>query len=1047
MRQIINSSLVTEFLSQLTKSTLRQSPRVPLFHRSSYGLTYDRLSRSPGFAFASMAARQLDEVGIATGGDVKHVYDRIVKPEKDKREFRGLQLANGMKALLISDPETDKASAALDVYVGHLADPWELPGLAHFCEHMLFLGTEKYPVENDYNKFLQEHGGSSNAFTGAEHTNYYFDVSPDHLEAALDRFSQFFLCPLFTPSATSREVNAVNSENEKNLQSDAWRLFQLEKASAKEGHDWRKFGTGNKQTLETDPEAKGIKVHQALLDFHAKHYSSNIMGISVLGKEPLDQLQELVVTNFSKVENKNVEIMEWKEHPYGKDEVGMKGEVVPVKDLRNLNISFPIPDLHKHWRSSPGHYLGHLIGHEGPGSLLSELKKRGWVSNLTGGCKAGANGFMFFIVNVDLSEEGIDHVDDIVTLVFQYLNMLRQAGPQEWVFEECKNLGEMSFRFKDKERPRSLTSNTAGSLFDYPVEDVISGSYILHEFRPDLIEDVMSRLIPENVRIAVIGRKFQGTTDKTEPWYGTEYSISKIPLETIESWKSAGLHDSLRLPDKNDFIPTNFELAKPEDNEESLPKIVYDSARGRMWFKRDDKFLMPKASLNFELRSPFAYTDPLNVNLNFLFVSLFQDALNEWAYAADIAGLGYSLENSIYGLYLGIRGYNDKQNILLDKLINKMVTFEIDPKRYEIIKEKYHRALVNFKADQPHQHAIYYTSVLMAEQMWTKEELLKSLEEEVTMEKLKLFIPKLMSRLYVEGLSCGNITSQEAKIQMETVISTLQSKVGTKPLHPAQHKRLREVALPDQSSFTYERTNDVHPTSSVEIYFQCGMQSSRENALIELFCQIVNEPCFDQLRTKEQLGYIVFSGVRRSNGAQGVRVIVQSDRSPSYVNDRVEAFLAKMGTEILDGTLTQEQFENHVSALATKRLEKPKKLSAQAARWWSEIISQQFNFDRDVVEVEALRTLSINDVRNFFKAFIAPDAPQRRKMAILISPASPVEKEPAEVSAEDLPPAPDGLQLPTTVSDVTAFKHHLPLFPHAKPFLHIPKITTDCKCK
>ena len=60
-----------------------------------------------------------------------------------------------VQVLLISDSETDKSSAALDVHVGHLADPWELPGLAHFCEHMLFLGTTKYPEENEYNKFLQ----------------------------------------------------------------------------------------------------------------------------------------------------------------------------------------------------------------------------------------------------------------------------------------------------------------------------------------------------------------------------------------------------------------------------------------------------------------------------------------------------------------------------------------------------------------------------------------------------------------------------------------------------------------------------------------------------------------------------------------------------------------------------------------------------------------------------------------------------------------------------------------------------------------------------
>jgi len=63
----------------------------------------------------------------------------------------------------------------------------ELPGLAHFLEHMLFMGTEKYPEENDYSKFLAENGGSSNAYTSSDHTNYYFDVSPKELNGALDR--------------------------------------------------------------------------------------------------------------------------------------------------------------------------------------------------------------------------------------------------------------------------------------------------------------------------------------------------------------------------------------------------------------------------------------------------------------------------------------------------------------------------------------------------------------------------------------------------------------------------------------------------------------------------------------------------------------------------------------------------------------------------------------------------------------------------------------------------------------------------------------------
>jgi hypothetical protein len=68
-----------------------------------------------------------------------------------------------MDVLLISDPETDKASAAMDIYIGQLCDT--IPGIAHFCEHMLFIGTTKYPTENAYDQYLSTHGGSSNAFT------------------------------------------------------------------------------------------------------------------------------------------------------------------------------------------------------------------------------------------------------------------------------------------------------------------------------------------------------------------------------------------------------------------------------------------------------------------------------------------------------------------------------------------------------------------------------------------------------------------------------------------------------------------------------------------------------------------------------------------------------------------------------------------------------------------------------------------------------------------------------------------------------------------
>lgn len=277
--------------------------------------------------------------------------DDIVKSQEDQRHYRGLRLENGMKVLLVSDPTTDKSAACLCVEVGHMSDPGDIPGLAHFCEHMLFLGTEKYPDENGYSSFLSKNGGTSNAATYPDVTKYYFDVVPEKLPEALDRFSQFFISPLFTESATIREINAVNSEHEKNLATDVWRIRQVNKSLANPEHPYSKFGTGNKETLLDIPKQQDIDIRGELMKFHQKWYSSNVMNLAIFGKESLDELEEMTLKYFSDIENKNVEVPKWSEKIYLDDQKAVKLTIVPVKDTRNLTISFQIPDLDEHFRS------------------------------------------------------------------------------------------------------------------------------------------------------------------------------------------------------------------------------------------------------------------------------------------------------------------------------------------------------------------------------------------------------------------------------------------------------------------------------------------------------------------------------------------------------------------------------------------------------------------------------------------------------------------------------------------------------------------------
>lgn len=261
---------------------------------------------------------------------------------------------------------------------------------------LLFMGNEKYPVENAYHQFISAHSGMTNAHTAPTSTNYHFEVSakpsngeeasatnPSPLLGAMDRFAQFFISPLFLANTLDRELQAVDSENKKNLQSDQWRLYQLKKALTNPKHPFCHFATGNLETLKTIPEAMGINVRDKFIEFYEKHYSANLMKLCVLGREPLDVLQTWVVEHFSAVKNKHLEHNRWEtEVPFTKEELGTQVFAKPVMDMRELALIFPFMEQDHLYESQPSRYITHLIGHEGPGSIMAYIKSKGWANGL-----------------------------------------------------------------------------------------------------------------------------------------------------------------------------------------------------------------------------------------------------------------------------------------------------------------------------------------------------------------------------------------------------------------------------------------------------------------------------------------------------------------------------------------------------------------------------------------------------------------------------------------------------------------------------------------
>ena len=261
------------------------------------------------------------------------MVDSLPQPRKspnDKREYRHIVLDNKMRCILISDPETEKSAACMNITVGALEDPWERQGLAHFCEHMLFLGSEKYPVQNTYKNFILRNSGMCNASTTTLRTNYFFTCSNPALNEALDIFSAFFISPLFTESCVEREVNAVNSEHERNLTDDNNRVFRILRLGAKKNGPYFKFSTGNLKTL-LHP---GLR--EVLIVFYKKYYSSNLMNLAIYSNENVDTIEKWVRERFSSIKNLNIPAPEYLEMPFNETNYPGIWKITHSKKKMNL---------------------------------------------------------------------------------------------------------------------------------------------------------------------------------------------------------------------------------------------------------------------------------------------------------------------------------------------------------------------------------------------------------------------------------------------------------------------------------------------------------------------------------------------------------------------------------------------------------------------------------------------------------------------------------------------------------------------------------------
>ncbi len=893
---------------------------------------------------------------LAAFGFAGPIDDLPAKASTDKSEYRKFTLENGLDVILLSDPNLNMSSASVAVKVGSMGDPKERQGLAHFLEHMLFLGTEKYPEEGEYGEYLRSNGGYSNAYTSLELTNYHFEVAHHAFEGAVDRMAQFFIAPLFLEEFTEREMNAVDSEYEANLQRDVWRNQRLRRHLSDPSHPYSNFAIGNLNTLT------GIE-RSEFMDFFDRHYSANQMALSMTGTASLDQMEAWAREYFSPIENKNVERITFAERFLPEGESARVAFIKPVQDMQDLWMTFNIPSKRHRYAGKAGELLSYVLGYEGEGSLLSKLKEEGLATQAYASPNYTSDDFGILYTGASLTPKGIENYERVLELFYGYFELLRNSPYPMHLFEEQGYMARLNELYTDKGEGANRAVELANAALNFPLEDAERVAYIWAEPDEAGYFEILDYLRPANMLALIIGQDVP--TDSVEPYFDAEYSFHERTDELYDRLLNAQPVAGLKVPASNQFIPKDATLISQR------PALLINEPGLQLFYSQDQEFERPRAAYVFRIRQPESMTDLESAVLKDLYVQAVNEMMNEVTYAARLAGLNFSLTQDLEGISLSVDGYGQSARELLDYIVTHLPKLDLPVERFQAIMDLQLRSLASFNRQDAYMQAVQLHRKSGLNKYYTPPEIL-SVAENVTYDDVKSFGAKLFKTGKIESVMHGNLTERQAvdaalmvqeKLATDLPEGTTLFSLSARAPSPGNDQMLPTKLIVNNSTYWQE--------------YIMGADSPDLRAASIVIRNFVSSPFYTEMRTRQQLGYIVWAFTTRREDLIHAGFVIQSaDYDPGELQDRAETFIHTFPQ--LWSEVSAEQFQTLVEAAKSEVAEKDKSIAERAASYFTRAFQHDMEWDRQDATLAALDALTPEKVGDMIAAAIAPDTRRLR---------------------------------------------------------------------
>ena len=928
-------------------------------------------------------------------------YFDIDLPINDKRDIMGVTLNNGINVVLISDPNTKNSSCSVGVHAGYLEDKYE--GTAHFLEHLLFMGSKKFPEQNMYHSYIQNSGGIDNAFTGDNITCYFLELENKFLEKGIEMLSWFFREPLLDMKHISSEMEIINSEHQKNILSDVWIMDDIFKKFIIKSK-YSNFGTGNSESLKDITK-------EDIMDFYNKYYTTDNLYVCIVDIVDVKSMNKKYLKYFENIPDKKYTD---KSDRFSKSKLNTTDEnLIVFKSVSQYNFLnyYIILNCEEYNQVSVQlvNFLSYLIGSEYKNSFSYFLKENDIATTTRTTVDYLYDYDAIISINIILVNEKIHNFEQIGIYLNCLLNKIAELNEEDFkkLYDNYRKINLLHSLYNNK--------SSASEASNEVVDNLIKGENCLCVIRknavPEFTSDIYAKFkeklesieIKMTTNLNVEKRKERDYLISEH--YKTKYYISTYNFKVTDANIEYKFDNLILYPNisiKSDIITGSID-------KKELPKLIYKNEFREVYLLEHNKYEKPIINISI-IRKNSKFINKHCSLIMSIYKTLCLRILNYYLDTISNYKMYFSINESDEYLIYNFNGLDYLMKHFVNDIVNKTSLYSIvnnplSKKYFEEIKRDVKDTLINLKYDSPYLLCIRYFSIILSKDFMPTEAI--NYIEKITYET---FIDQLNKLLFFDKeyfVIVGNLKScPDAFLCEESSHKNAMEYVELLSLNSLRYNtdETRLLLIPELKD-KFEEKNSVHQKLNyvlnkyeinpkeinnclMDCYLAKKYDLNLSNDIIEkkqlkiifkdklifsLISELINEPLFDKIRTIDKLGYIVKSTLKHhtydNNAMIFICYIIQSNYKIKDIYKSVDAFNENF---YKDFKKNKSKFENLFKTLKKSKemeLEKnPTDIDEESTIYLSSIINKYGIFNYIDLNLEILKLITFEDLTEYIEA-------------------------------------------------------------------------------